>query len=95
MIEASSTQEPEESEELLIGRPLTELEGRVLVAAQATAAMQPGPRERHVREVLDLSPTAYYQLLNALLDRPAAREANPGLIRVLSARRHRNRERYW
>ncbi|MEU9761873.1 DUF3263 domain-containing protein [Streptomyces sp. NPDC047987] len=74
---------------------MTDLGRSVLTVAQTTIAMRPGPRERYIREELGLSPTRYYQILNALLDLPAARAANPTLVRLLSARRQRNRERYW
>ncbi|MGC5263923.1 DUF3263 domain-containing protein [Streptomyces microflavus] len=88
-------EDEQDPQQLPIGRPLTEQERSVLEAAQATASMQPGPRERYVREELGLSPTRYFQLLNALLDLPAARQANPTLIRILSSRRQSNREKYW
>jgi hypothetical protein len=34
----------------------------------------PGPRERAIRERLGMSPTAYFQLLNALLEARAERK---------------------
>ncbi|MFC8021984.1 DUF3263 domain-containing protein [[Kitasatospora] papulosa] len=83
------------SEEPELGRTLTQLERSVLEAAQLTTPLRPGPRERYIRERLDMSPTRYFQLLNALLDKPAAWEAKPALMRLLSARRQRNRARYW
>ncbi|MGW3387310.1 DUF3263 domain-containing protein [Streptomyces cinereoruber] len=83
------------SEEPEAGRTLTRVERNVLEAAQITAPMRPGPRERYIREQLDMSPTRYFQLLNALLDKPAAWEAEPVLMRLLDTRRQRNRTRYW
>jgi hypothetical protein len=83
------------SEEPELGRTLTELERNVLETAQVTAPTRPGPRERYIRERLDMSPTRYFQLLNALLAKPAAWEAKPALMRLLDARRQRNRDRYW
>ncbi|GES31464.1 DUF3263 domain-containing protein [Streptomyces angustmyceticus] len=53
----------------------------------------PGPKERAVREQLGISPTRYYQLLNALLDDPRALAHDPVTInrlrRVRDARRGR------
>jgi hypothetical protein len=44
---------------------------------------RPGAKEQAIRETFDLSPTRYYQLLNALLDRPAAVAYDPALINRL------------
>ncbi len=41
---------------------------------------RPGAKEQAIRETFDLSPTRYYQLLNALLDRPAAVAYDPALV---------------
>ncbi|MFG2892082.1 DUF3263 domain-containing protein [Streptomyces sp. NPDC048248] len=53
----------------------------------------PGAKERVVRERLGISPTRYYQLLNALLDDPRALAHDPVTInrlrRVRDARRAR------
>lgn len=37
----------------------------------------PGPKERAIRERLGISPTRYYQLLNALLDDPGRSPTTP------------------
>jgi hypothetical protein len=42
-----------------------------------------GAKETAVREKFDMSSTRYYQVLNALIDRPEALEADPLLIRRL------------
>jgi hypothetical protein len=42
-----------------------------------------GAKEQAVREVFDLSATRYYQLLNRLLDDPAALAAEPVLVQRL------------
>ncbi|WP_380278239.1 DUF3263 domain-containing protein [Kitasatospora purpeofusca] len=64
-------------------RAVLELEGRSWRTA--------GAKERAVREELGLSSTRYYQLLNALLDRPEALAHAPVLVnrlrRVRDARR--------
>ncbi|MCB5908265.1 DUF3263 domain-containing protein [Streptomyces pinistramenti] len=52
-----------------------------------------GPKERYIRERLGLSPTRYYQLLNALLDDVRALEHDPVTVnrlrRIRAARRTR------
>jgi hypothetical protein len=54
----------------------------------------PGSKEQAVREQFDLSPTRYYQLLNALLDREAALRHDPMLVkRLRRARSQRRRTR--
>lgn len=53
-----------------------------------------GAKERAIRELFDLSPSRYYQLLNALLDRPEAERADPMLIkRLRRLRNSRQRQR--
>ena len=42
-----------------------------------------GAKEAAVREKFDMSSTRYYQVLNALIDRPEALEADPLLVRRL------------
>jgi Protein of unknown function (DUF3263) len=42
-----------------------------------------GAKETAVREKFDMSATRYYQVLNALIDRPEALEADPLLVRRL------------
>ncbi len=46
----------------------------------------PGPRDRAIRERLGMSPTAYFQLLNALLDDPRALRHAPVTVNRLRAR---------
>jgi hypothetical protein len=50
-----------------------------------------GTKERVIRERLDMSPTRYYQLLNALLDDPAALAHDP--VTVNRLRRLRDERR--
>src|SRR6059036_840660 len=49
-----------------------------------------GAKEQAIRELFDMSATRYYQVLNALLDRPEALTADPMLVkrlrRLLTAR---------
>ncbi|CDR08943.1 hypothetical protein GCM10022420_023970 [Streptomyces iranensis] len=53
----------------------------------------PGAKERAIRERLGLSPTRYYQLLNALLDDPRALEHDPVTVNRLRRVRDERRER--
>lgn len=53
----------------------------------------PGAKERAVREELGISPTRYYQLLNALLDDPAALAHDPVTVNRLRRRREALRAR--
>ncbi|MEV1143453.1 DUF3263 domain-containing protein [Micromonospora sp. NPDC049799] len=55
-----------------------------------------GAKEQAIRDRFDLSATRYYQLLNGLLDNPAALAAEPllvGRLRRLRSSRARNRRR--
>jgi hypothetical protein len=42
-----------------------------------------GAKEQAIRELFDMSATRYYQVLNALLDRPEAMAADPMLVKRL------------
>lgn len=42
-----------------------------------------GAKEQAIRELFDCSTTRYYQLLNALIDNPAALAADPMLVKRL------------
>src|SRR6188472_2109228 len=42
-----------------------------------------GAKEQAIRELFDLSPTRYYQVLNAIIDNPAALAEDPLLVRRL------------
>ena len=42
-----------------------------------------GSKETAIKELFDMSSTRYYQVLNALIDRPEALEADPLLVRRL------------
>lgn len=43
----------------------------------------PGAKESAIRENFDLTPARYYQLLNDLIDRPAAMAFDPMLVKRL------------
>ena len=53
-----------------------------------------GAKEQAIRETFDMSATRYYQILNALIDRPEAVEHDPMLVkRLLRLRAARQRAR--
>ena len=43
----------------------------------------PGTKEKTIREMFGVSPTRYYQLLNEIIDKPAAFVVDPLLVRRL------------
>ncbi|MEV4627792.1 DUF3263 domain-containing protein [Micromonospora sp. NPDC049523] len=74
---------------------LTEREQEILVFERRWWK-HAGAKEQAIRDSFDLSATRYYQLLNALLDNPAALAAEPVLVarlRRLRAARSRTRRR--
>ncbi|MEU4478256.1 DUF3263 domain-containing protein [Micromonospora sp. NPDC023966] len=74
---------------------LTERERRILTFEQQWWK-HAGAKEQAIRDTFGLSATRYYQLLNALLDQPAALAAEPvlvGRLRRLRSSRARNRRR--
>jgi hypothetical protein len=53
-----------------------------------------GSKEQAIRELFDMSDTRYYQVLNALIDRPAALAHDPMLVkRLRRVRQSRQRAR--
>lgn len=57
--------------------------------------MLPAPKSAGIREHLHLSPTRYYQLLNALLDEPDALAYDPLVVhRLRQMRLQRRRARF-
>ena len=53
-----------------------------------------GAKEQAIRELFDMSATRYYQVLNALIDTPAALVADPMLVkRLRRLRASRQRQR--
>jgi hypothetical protein len=51
-----------------------------------------GAKHQVIRDQLELSPTRYYQLLNTLLDDPAALSAEPVVVRRLQRQRQSRRK---
>jgi hypothetical protein len=56
---------------------------REVLAFEKTRWQYAGAKETAIRDVFGLSATAYYQLLNALIDRPEAYTAEPVLVKRL------------
>jgi Protein of unknown function (DUF3263) len=72
---------------------LSEREMRVL-AFERGWWRSPGAKEQEIRDVLGMTATSYYQLLNELIDRPEALMLDPALVKRLRrqrARRHKMR----
>ncbi|MET7363187.1 DUF3263 domain-containing protein [Streptomyces sp. NPDC005562] len=81
--------------EPVVEQPLSERERRILDGHDRLAALAAGPRERHIRERLGMSPTQYAQILNALLESEKALEYAPVTINRLRRVRDENRRKYW
>ena len=65
---------------------LSERDMRIL-AFERRGWRSPSVKEQAIAEVLDMSATRYYQLLNELIDRPEALAFDPVLVKRLRARR--------
>ncbi|MGC4853245.1 DUF3263 domain-containing protein [Micromonospora sp. DT4] len=92
-IEAAN--EPTPSTERSAGGGLTKREQAILAFEQQWWR-HAGAKEQAVRDTFGVSSTRYYQLLNNLLDNPAALAADPvliGRLRRLRSSRARNRRR--
>lgn len=74
-------QEPAESGELTARE-------REILAFERQWWKYAGAKEQAVRELFDMSGTRYYQLLNALIDRPEALAHDPMLVKRLRRMRH-------
>jgi hypothetical protein len=68
--------------------PLSERDMRVLAFERGTWRTA-GAKEQAITEVLGISATRYYQLLNELIDSPEALKFDPVLIKRLRAQRAR------
>ena len=67
---------------------LSERDMRIL-AFERRGWRSPAAKEQAIAEVLDMSATRYYQLLNELIDRPEAMAFDPVLVKRLRAQRAR------
>ena len=68
-----------------ISVPLDQLDrrDREILAFEQQWWKYAGAKEQAIRELFDMSATRYYQVLNALLDKPEAMAADPLLIKRL------------
>jgi hypothetical protein len=74
--------------------PLSARERAILDFERAWWSL-PGPKDRAIREHLDLSPTRYYQVLAGLVDSGEALDYDPLVVRRLRRlREHRRRARW-
>ncbi|MFC7341201.1 DUF3263 domain-containing protein [Saccharopolyspora griseoalba] len=88
-----SPPEPRPAPEPVTDRELTDRE-RGILAFEAQWWKRSGKKDAAIRELFDMSASRYYQLLNTLLDSPAALRADPMLIkRLRKARAARQRAR--
>jgi hypothetical protein len=67
---------------------LSELDMRIL-AFERRGWRMPTLKEQAISDVLGLTATRYYQLLNELIDRPEALAFDPVLVKRLQAQRAR------
>ena len=76
-----------------VGRAVKELDRREreILAFESQWWKYAGAKEQAIRELFDMSATRYYQVLNALVDKPEALAADPLLVRRLRASRQRTR----
>ncbi|MDI9887455.1 MULTISPECIES: DUF3263 domain-containing protein [Streptomyces] len=66
---------------------------RAVLAFERASWAGPGAKERAIREELGISPTRYYQFLNALLDDPRALAHDPVTVNRLRRVREAQRAR--
>ena len=60
-----------------------QLREREILAFESQWWKYPGAKEQAIRELFGMSATRYYQVLNALIDKPAAMAADPMLVKRL------------
>lgn len=90
---AETPPEPRPAPEPESRRELTDRE-RGILAFEAQWWKRSGKKDAAIRELFDMSASRYYQLLNTLLDSPAALRTDPMLIkRLRKARAARQRAR--
>ncbi len=76
-----------------VGAGLTETE-REILSFEKQWWQFPGTKEKTIREMFQLSPTRYYQVLNDVIDKPAALAVDPLLVRrLLRLRASRQKQR--
>lgn len=73
-------------------QPMTDDDDRLL-RVEASRWKYPGAKESHIHDAFGLSPTRYYQRINALLDDPEAHAAHTALVMRLRRLRDLRRTR--
>ena len=90
---AGAVAEPEREAGVVAEPELSERDAAIL-AFEKQWWKYAGAKEQAIRELFDLSATQYYQVLNTLLDSPAALTAEPMLVkRLRRMRASRQRDR--
>ena len=85
---------PADSAAAPAGEPVLDAREREILAFERKWWKHAGSKEQAIRDAFDLSATRYYQLLNGLLDNPAALAHDPvlvGRLRRLRSARARSR----
>ena len=77
---------PDEAPAAPQSRPLSERD-RAVLTFEKQYWKYSGAKEQAIRDRFELSATRYYQVLNALLDRPEAQELEPVLVKRLRRQR--------
>ena len=67
---------------VLVGGDLTERD-REILSFERQWWKYAGAKEQAIRELFDMSATRYYQVLNALIDRPESLQHDPMLVKRL------------
>ncbi|MET7706595.1 DUF3263 domain-containing protein [Micromonospora sp. NPDC005413] len=97
-VESTDDLAPDDGDDAEPAAPTAQLSARELaiLAFEQQWWRHAGAKEQAVRDTFGVSSTRYYQLLNGLLDNPAALAADPlliGRLRRLRSSRARNRRR--
>ena len=70
----------ENPDEVVIRQPVLGPQQRAVLDFESRRFKNPGRKEQAIREEFDISPTQFFQKVNALLDDPAALAYNPTLV---------------
>ncbi|MDM8083435.1 DUF3263 domain-containing protein [Cellulomonas cellasea] len=82
-MEATATAEREQAEATSAEQPGLSARDEQVLAFERQWWKYAGAKEQAIRELFDMSATRYYQVLNALIDSPAALEHDPMLVKRL------------
>jgi len=82
-MDAANAFEGSEGREVPVGAPTLSDRDREILEFERQWWKYAGAKEQAVREKFDMSSTRYYQVLNSLIDKAEALEADPLLVRRL------------